>query len=492
MVSPRSVPAALSRRKFLAASAAALAATQGVSAGQQRRRGGLRPAGFELPPPLSDYASLNAILGRVTQTSATLSLVARDASEVVVEWGDRFSRRSAPIPLTPGEAAEHLMESLAPGKPTAYRLLHRPRGTTRFVERAPAQIQTARKRGEAFTFTIQGDSHPERPQMSDAALYARTLQSIAQDKPDLHICMGDDFSISKLDTVTQASVASRYLLQRPFLGLVGCAAPVFLINGNHEQASRWNYNQPGKPRDAAVFAQLARNALFPLPAPDKFYSGNETPLDDIGLLRDYCAWTWGDALFVILDNYWHSPVAVDTTLGEDDTKGKRGRDLWGITIGDAQYAWLRRTLESSRAKFKFVLAHHVLGTGRGGVERARLFEWGDDRSLKQHRPEWDLPIHQLMVKHGVTIFFQGHDHLFARQSLDGLVYQEVPVPADPNYAVYNDAHYTTGEKLANSGYLRVHVGESVRVEYVRSYLEKDESPEQKHGAVAHQYEVKAR
>jgi hypothetical protein len=430
------------------------------------------------------------VLGRVTERSATVSLVAREPTEVVVEWNK--GRRSAPVQLQAGLATEVLLDGLPQHEPSTYRVLHRAAGSARFDERPAETIQPARQAGDAFTFTIQGDSHPERPFMCDPALYARTLQSIADDSPDLHICMGDDFSIARLNEFTAASVASRYQQQRPFLGIVGRRAPVFLVNGNHEQASLWNYSQKGTPHDATVFAQRARNALFPLPAPDQFYSGNETPLDGIGLLRDYCAWTWGDALFVILDNYWHSPVAVDTVLGEDDSKGKRDRDLWGVTIGDAQYAWLKRTLETSRAKFKFVFAHHVLGTSRGGVERAGFFEWGDARNLKRHRPNWEMPIHQLMAKHGVSIFFQGHDHLFAKQSLDGVVYQTLPVPADPSYAIYNDQHYTTGEKLPNSGYLRVHVGDSVRVEYVRSYLPKDETPEQKHGAVAHKYEVQPR
>ncbi len=34
-----------------------------------------------------------------------------------------------------------------------------------------------------------------------------------------------------------------------------------------------------------------------------------------------------------------------------------------------------------------------------------------------------------MVKTGVTIFFQGHEHLLARQEKDGVIYQEVPNPA---------------------------------------------------------------
>ena len=73
--------------------------------------------------------------------------------------------------------------------------------------------------------------------------------------------------------------------------------------------------------------------------------------------------------------------------------------------------------------------------GRGAVEVASTYEWGGEGrkgegTFKEKRPGWDLPIHQLMVKTGVTIFFQGHDHLFARQDLDGIVYQEVPQPSN--------------------------------------------------------------
>ena len=76
-----------------------------------------------------------------------------------------------------------------------------------------------------------------------------------------------------------------------------------------------------------------------------------------------------------------------------------------------------------------------------------------------------------MVKHGVTIFFQGHDHLFARQERDGIVYQEVPMPADQGYVAYNEDRYRSGVKLPNSGHLRVTVSpEQVKVDYVRCYL----------------------
>ena len=96
-----------------------------------------------------------------------------------------------------------------------------------------------------------------------------------------------------------------------------------------------------------------------------------------------------------------------------------------------------------------------------------------------------------MAKYGVSIFFQGHDHLFARQECDGIVYQEVPMPADPFYLTRNDDRYLSGVKLPNSGFLRVTVApEKVTVDYVRSYLPADETPARKTGEIAHSYTIK--
>lgn len=456
-----------------------------------------------MPTELSDLAAYSVVPGRISDRTATLSIIAHEAAEVTVTCessatGIQHSRR---VSLPAGQPAEIVFDTLRVNTEYTYALRTAGESHTRPQPLATGRFHTQRAAGSSFVFTIQGDSHPERPQMFDPTLYALTLQSVAADQADFHICMGDDFSISKLPDLTHDAVASRYALQRPFLGIVGRSAPVFLINGNHEQASLFNYNQPGLAHSAAVWAQTARNHLFPMPVPEGIYYGNSEPLDPIGLLRDYYAWIWGDALFVVLDNYWHSPACVDTRLSEDEARRKPGdkqRSWWDITLGNEQYRWFRGILESSQAKFKFVFTHHVLGSGRGGVERAQLYEWGgrSERGgdeFKARRPGWSLPIHQLMVKHGVSVFFQGHDHLYAMQELDGMIYQTTPVPADPSYSIYNSEHYLSGVKHPNSGHLRVTVEpRQARVEYVRSYLQKDLGINRRQSEVTHSYIVHPR
>jgi hypothetical protein len=134
-----------------------------------------------------------------------------------------------------------------------------------------------------------------------------------------------------------------------------------------------------------------------------------------------------------------------------------------------------------------------LGTGRGGIELAGLYEWGGKNQqgvwgFDKKRPEWGMPIHQLMVKNGVTIFFHAHDHLFAQQELDGIIYQSVPTPADPTYQAFNADAFKSGKILPNSGFLKVTVStDQVKVDYISSYLTEDEKASQKNGQVAYSY-----
>jgi len=228
----------------------------------------------------------------------------------------------------------------------------------------------------------------------------------------------------------------------------------------------------------AVWANGMRKKYFPNPRPDGFYTGNAAAHPHAGIMENYYAWEWGDALFVAIDPYWGSPVVVDN----DFYGGPKTANQWSITHGKEQYDWLKATLERSRAKYKFVFAHHVMGTGRGGIDGALRYEWGGQNNngspgFAQNRAGWAMPIHQLFVANKVTIFFQGHDHIWVRQQLDGVTYQALGSPANPNYSLFNSDAYATGDRFPDSGYTRVTVAPTgVKVEYVRTYLPADERP----------------
>ena len=459
-----------------------------------------RPEARPQPAVVTAQIDLSTILGRPTATGITVSVFSAVAREGYIEYGAQagvFDQRTAPTTFPAGTPVEITLRNLTADTAYRYRLCARKVGDATFTPGDAHPFHTQRAPGDAFTFCIQGDSHPERPQMHDPALYAQTLLAAAAEHPDFYMTIGDDFSVDTLRTVTAATVRAPYLHQRYCLSLIGQSAPLFLVNGNHEQAALCNLD--GTADNVAVWAQTARNSLFPMPAPDGFYTGDTQPVEHIGLLRDYYAWTWGDALFVVIDPYWHSKVPVDNVFGSHAHGGQGGRerDLWAVTLGDAQYQWLKTTLAQSQAKQKFVFAHHVLGTGRGNDEIG-LYEWGGkdrngDELFAAKRPTWDVPIQQLFVKTGVTIFFQGHDHIFVHQQIDGVTYQTLPLAADPYGTLYNADAYPTGEKLPGSGYVRVTVApDKVTVAYIRQYLPKDETADHKSGEVAFSYTVPAR
>jgi hypothetical protein len=485
-------------------------------------------------------ATMTQILGRPTDHSITVSVLASKDLEAFFEYGVKpgtYTGKTGVTKSQSGKPSEVLLDHLKANTRYYYRMRYRQPGEAAYSAGTECSFHTQRAPGSTFAFGVQGDSHPERlNRMYHPDLYTRTMQNARKDGLDFYIALGDDFSIDPLynrGRLNPEAVAQIYINQRRFLGLVGSSSPLFLVNGNHEQAAA--YLLDGTPNSPPVLAGKARNLYYPQPAPDSFYTGDREPVEFVGLLHDYYAWTWGDALFVTIDPYWHSPVQIDAGLGGGQggrggpggadqagrerggrkgaspgqggrkqggrqgggDRGGRNRDWWGITMGDAQYQWLKKTLEQSKARYKFVFAHHVLGTGRGGVEVADLYEWGGKNragewEFDKKRPGWELPVHQLMVKNGVTIFFQGHDHLFARQQRDGVVYQEAPNPADQGYSVYNRDAYRSGDILPNSGHLRVTVSPAnVKVDYVRSYLPQDETPDRKNGEVAFSYTIGA-
>ena len=470
--------------------------------------------------PLSPV-SFNIMLGRPTNVSVTTNIIPDQDVEFYIEYGnapDTYTSQTVTYNVTANQPVEFVIGGLSANTRYYYQIVYRRAGTTDWNEGTEHSFITQRAPGSTFTFTVTSDSHLGQygGQTADEKdLYEQTLLNAAADHPDFHIDTGDTFAMdpSPLGTgMTDAEADAAYLIQRPSLGLITDSIPYFLAIGNHENEEGWNFDDVFTAPDQSL-ARVGlkyRKKYIPNPVPDAFYTGNTDPLDTaIGgdtNQEDYYAWTWGDALFVVIDPYHYSmkwPSEGDTYGGEGQD-GEVSGTRWDWSLGIQQYLWLKSTLENSTATYKFVFTHQVTGGstvyGRGGVGAAPYFEWGGKNAdgtwgFDTHRPAsegWTVPVHQLMVANGVDIFFHGHDHIYSYEQLDGITYVECAKPDDAGYAWepygygYNENLYPNGVSIQNSGHLRVSVSPAeTKVEYVRSYLPGDGT----NGIVAHSFTV---
>ena len=410
---------------------------------------------------------VDLILSRPTRTTVTLSVRTAAESEGYVELHSETGRklvRTSPRTFPAGQPAEVELTALQPDTRYWYRLHYRQPGATEWWVTKENRFTTARPAGSEFVFTVQADSHLDYG--TSPEVYERSLDLAIASQPDFHIDLGDTFMTDKYAEYGQA--VAHYRAQRYYLGRIGQTAPVFLVLGNHDGETRGRRRDPD-PEAMAVWSNGMRKSYFPNPIPNDFYTGNTDRHPRAGLLQDYYEFEWGDAQFLVLDPFWYSVRA-----------GGRVGDNWFRTLGEAQYRWLVRSLERSPARYRFVFLHHLVGgesrEGRGGTEASRFYEWGgldanETNVFAARRPGWAMPIHDLLRKHHVNIVFHGHDHFYARQERDGVVYQLVPQPGHDRSETVRSAPeygYLSGTLLGPPGIVRVRVSPSkCEVEYVR-------------------------
>ncbi|MFZ2513933.1 MAG: metallophosphoesterase [Candidatus Saccharimonadales bacterium] len=286
-----------------------------------------------------------------------------------------------------------------------------------------------------MVFDIEADPHMD--ENSDAATYKQTLANIVSDKPSFLMDLGDIFMVDKQDDKSQANLTSRYATMKDYYDLLG-TIPLHFAMGNHDGEVGWD----------SLNTRNYRKTYFPDQTADK----------------NYYSFEQNGSLFLVLDPYTY-------------TTTKPNADSWGWTLGKEQYDWLTNTLQSSSAKYKFVFIHQLVGgdnQGRGGVEMAPFYEWGGKNldgtdGFATKRPGWAMPIHQLLKEHGVSAVFKGHDHLFVKQDLDGIVYQTLPQPSHAGDRITASYNYKEGILQGGSGYLRVTIGTTeAKVEYVKA------------------------
>lgn len=440
------------------------------------------------------------ILGKPRDTGMSLKLFFSTPAEMAVQYGTtsgNYSMQSNWQTFAANEPAETVINGLQPDTKYYYRVIYRNPGDTNFLSQPEHSFHTQRQLGSAFTFVVQADPHLDAS--SDPALYQRCLQNQLEDNPDFMIDLGDFLMTDKLknlttNTIPHDTISYRCNLLRSYYENICHSVPLFIALGNHEGEAGWNLN--GTSNNIAIWGTQERQKYFMNPAPDGFYSGDITyqnyvgPNNTSGQRKAYYAWTWGDALFIVIDPYWYTSPKPTASTG------------WNWSLGATQYNWLRTTLESSNAKFKFIFAHQIIGgdaEGRGGIEFADKYEWGGMNAdgvtpgFATNRPGWYKPIKDLLTENHVTIFFHGHDHFFDKQDKDCLVYQETPQPSLPNFNYPSQAAtygYLAGQIVANSGHLRVTVsGTQLQVDYVRAYLPASENATRHNKDIAATYTI---
>lgn len=413
------------------------------------------------------------ILGRPTDKSITISVLFDQNVNFYIEYGSTstiYNKSTATINGAGNVPYEIEITDLNFNTKYFYRIRYKSNSVANFTASAEYYFQTQRDKGAIFSYTVESDEHLY-DKKGIRSMYQVTLNNQALDKPDFMLSLGDIFGDDhNPNSITSNDLDLLHKDYRQYLGSICHSIPFYISLGNHEGENDYYLNQ-NVPNNLAIWGTYWRKNYYPNPAPNSFYSGN---LDNepfgIGSPENYYAWTWGDALFVVLDVYRYQNINSDKPIN------------WDWTLGNKQYNWLRSTLEGSNSKYKFVFAHHIRGQGRGGLTNAKLFEWGGYESdgktygFDKNRPGWGKPIHQLFKDNGVNIFFQGHDHLFAHEVLDGVHYQEVPMPSDSTYMIGKlaNADAYTADTLDGTGHIKVTVSSScVKVDYVKAYLPKD-------------------
>lgn len=367
-----------------------------------------------------------------------------------------------------------------------YRLFYKNQSDPTFKSGEIKSFITQRAQGEKFTFSVEADPHLD--QNSNYSTFRNMLKNVENSSPDFLIDLGDNFMTEKFPLNNEYYIKQRHLFYRDFWDRTCGSVPLFIVQGNHDSETRWlTTNSPDDPFNTAT---RIRKMLYPSPEPNGFYSGSDYSELYVGKRQNYYAWNWGDALFIVLDIYGYCE--------------ERSNDPWHFTLGKTQYDWFRKTLEESKAKFKFVFAHQLLGgdnLGRGGTEKVDFFEHGGKNAdgsfgFNDKRPGWGKPVHQLMVENGVQIYFHGHDHMYIQQNKDDIVYQLCPQPSLPNYTDVKNATefgYLSGNVLPNSGHLNITVdGDSAKVDYILAFHEDNPAKNQLNGEIKRTYYVGAK
>jgi len=376
--------------------------------------------------------------GSATSDSFSLAISASTAVRAYVEYGYRkssWSGKSQVINVNKGATRILTLGGLKSNTLVYFRVRYALGKSTKFGYLGQKSVKTTKIQNlSSNTFAIQADPHMD--ENSSPAVYEGTLKQIVAASPAFLMDLGDIFMVDKLSEKSEANIRGRFELMKGYYQKLG-NVPLKICLGNHD----------GELGYSKFNTKNYRKEYFP---------------EQTGELS-YYSFTGPDQLHVVLDPFTYT-IKNPTPAG------------WEWTLGKIQYDWLANTLRNSNEKHKFIYIHHLLvgdPQSRGGVEIAGKNEWGGNNldgtfGFESNRPGWGKPIHQLLLDYKVGFVFKGHDHLYVKQELDGIIYQTVPQPSHPGEKInVNQYGYISGKGVGGSGFLKVSTsGNVAKVDFI--------------------------
>ena len=351
------------------------------------------------------------LLHHPTADGVTITLLPAQPVVLSVAYGETeaLGQRTQPRRHEAGRRATVRLEGLAPDTEYFYRVDVRGQ-----LPRPVHSFRTLRNPGSTFSFAVAGDSHAwavwskgecgNSPPNLD--LLERTLFNLRLDDSLDFVVLGSDFGMTKcgscspcsvsglpvsgqtIDSALDAELRYRQVFSNDLWGRVAADLPMLTVMGDHEAEQGWvaptlfHWSRAGREKH--------------LPHPGEVYDGGQD--------SHHYALESGDLLLVVLDihrNTFERPTSPEH-----------------YTLGPAQMAWFERTLRSSDARFKVVLAEHLLGGMHQGAAETIWKGRGGIRATHNGQPNGvflgeQALIHALMKEHGAQVFLSFQDHVVA-------------------------------------------------------------------------------
>ena len=452
---------------------------------------------------------------RPTLTGATVHWTPRARTESQVLAGTSKADLRLIKELTSSDAVEVLIDGFEEDTEFFWQCKHRQAPDDPWTESAVRICRTRRLSGTTFQLALFADSHYYSARSIPALVQniSQCMEAVRKGPHDFCVFLGDEAGVhfaGDRDARHSRDLArERWRQWRDVAADLLADVPSFMVLGNHEGEAGF-YQEMEEERGAYLqrWGTIERKRHFLNPVPLTYPEGGENEYwrgtsgrgptggaeeGNCSPLQNYFAWTWGDALFVVLDVHRYTNVGKGTPQQPED---------W--TLGQAQLDWFERVATKSSARWKFVIAHHVVGGsewstnckvrnsgyayGRGGARYARVGE--------------QSKITDIMKRAGCQFFVYGHDHIFAHQQDEGIHYvccgRPTFVPSHwADEAGFVEAY---GDHRARDpydffmdvGYTRLTVGpEKVAFEYIKTGMDPKgaENIKVNVGDVVHRFEV---